>query len=60
MAFVDDEHVQFHSQSVEVGDWVVIRPSEGWALTLTQNEVLCRMVTESAIRMKIPSPDAVW
>jgi hypothetical protein len=59
-AFVDDENVQFHGQNVDVGDWVVIRPSDGWSLTLTQNQVLCRMVTESAIRMKIPSPDAVW
>src|SRR5258708_12336646 len=60
MAFVDDDHVQFHAHKVKVGDWIVIRPSEGWLLTLTQNGVLCRMVTESAIRMKIPSPDAVW
>lgn len=60
MAFVDDERVQFNGQDVKVGDWVVIRPSEGWALTLTTNQVLCRMVTESAIRMKIPTPDAVW
>jgi hypothetical protein len=60
LAFVDDEHVQFHGQDVKVGDWVVIRPADGWGLTITQNGVLCRMVTESAIRMKIPSPDAVW
>jgi hypothetical protein len=60
LAFVDDEHVQFYGQDVNVGDWVVIRPADGWGLTITQNEVLCRMVTESAIRMKIPSPDAVW
>jgi hypothetical protein len=59
-AYEDDERVQFHGQAVKRGDWVVIRPSEGWALTLTNNDVLCRMVTESAIRMKIPSPDAVW
>ncbi len=60
MAFVDDEHVQFHSQNVEVGDWVVIRPSEGWSLILTRNQILCRMVTEAAIRMRVTSPDDVW
>jgi hypothetical protein len=60
LAFVDDEHVQFHGQNVEVGDWVVFRPSDGWQLTWTRNQVLCRVLTESSIRMKIPSPDAVW
>lgn len=60
MAFVDDDRTNFYGQKVEIGDWVVIRPSDGWGLTLTGNEVLCRIVTEGAIRMKIPSPDAVW
>jgi hypothetical protein len=60
MSFVDDEHTQFHGQTVEPGDWVVLRPSDGWALTLPRNQVLCRIVTESGIRMRIPAPDAVW
>lgn len=60
MAYVDDELTQFHGQSVKVGDWVVFRPSEGWGMTLTRNQVSCRMLTESNIRMKIPSPDMVW
>ena len=60
MAYVDDEQSQFYGQKVEVGDWVVFRPSEGWGITLTSNQVLCRMLTEGNIRMKINSPDDVW
>jgi co-chaperonin GroES (HSP10) len=60
LAYVDDEQTQFHGQEVKVGDWVVAKASEGWGLTLTRNQVPCRMLTEANIRMKIPSPDAVW
>jgi hypothetical protein len=60
LAFVDDDRTEFHGQKVEIGDWVVFRPSEGWAMTLTSNQVLCRHLTEQNIRMKIRSPDDVW
>jgi hypothetical protein len=60
LAYKDDEQTQFHGQTVKPGDWVVYRPSDGWALTLPRNQVLCRMLTESGIRMRIPAPDLVW
>jgi co-chaperonin GroES (HSP10) len=59
-AYVDDELTQFHGQNVKVGDWVVFRTGDGWPITLTENQTLCRVLTESGIRMKIDSPDAVW
>ena len=59
-AYVDDETTQFHGQSVKVGDWVVFRTGDGWPITLTENQTLCRVLTEGGIRMKIESPDAVW
>lgn len=59
-AYVDDELFQFHGQKVDVGDWVVYRPSDGWQLTMVEGGVLCRMLVESSIKMRIPSPDAVW
>lgn len=59
-AYKNDEYTDFHGQDVEIGDWVVFKPSEGWALTLTENQVLCRMLEEINIRMVIPSPDGVW
>lgn len=59
-AYQDDENYQFHGQSVKVGDWVVYRPADGWALEITRGNVKCRMLVESSIRMRIPSPDAIW
>lgn len=60
MAYVDDETTQFHGQNVKVGDWVVYRPADGWSLELPDGQVKCRMLIEASIRMRIPSPDAVW
>jgi co-chaperonin GroES (HSP10) len=57
-AFVDDTSEWFKDISVEVNDWVVIRPSDGWAITV--NNVLCRIVDDTAVRGKIDAPDRVW
>ena len=42
---------------VQVGDWVVFRPSDGWGLTL--NGVMCRMLDDRVIRCRAPSPDTI-
>lgn len=55
-ALKDD--AQYSWNGTTVGDWVAIRPSDGWPVTV--NGVSCRMVEERAIRMRIPAPDAVW
>jgi len=57
-AFVDETSEWFKDISVEVNDWVVIRPSDGWAITV--NNVLCRIVDDTAVRGKIDVPDRVW
>lgn len=59
-AFVDDHERQFYGFQVRVGDWVVFRASDGWQLTLADNQVLCRMFTEWDIRGVVQSPDFVW
>ena len=59
-AFVDDAERQFHNFSVRVGDWIVFRASDGWQITLAENQVLCRMFTEWDIRGVVASPDFVW
>lgn len=59
-AFVDDVERQFHNFHVRVGDWIVFRASDGWQITLTHNQVLCRMFTEWDIRGVVQSPDFVW
>ena len=57
-AFVDDANTSFQGQNVNVGDWVVIRPSDGWQVII--NGVLCRMVQDVQVRLRIESPDVVF
>lgn len=58
MAFVDDSNSWFKDISVEEHDWVVFRPSDGWSITV--NNVLCRIIDDTAIRGKVDMPDRVW
>ena len=57
-AFVDEANEWFKDVSVGVNDWVVFRPSDGWSITV--NNVLCRMIDDTAIRGKVDAPDRVW
>jgi len=43
---------------VKLYDWVVIRPSDGWALEV--NFVHCRHVHPKFIRSRTPAPGMVW
>jgi hypothetical protein len=43
---------------IELDDWIVFRPSEGWAITV--NGVLCRMLDDTSVRGKIDVPDKIW
>jgi co-chaperonin GroES (HSP10) len=58
VAFVDDERTSFAGQNVDLGDWVVFRTSDGWALEV--HGVLCRMVQDTQIRLTVPNPDDVF
>lgn len=57
-AYEDDEATKFHGQSVDVGDWVWFRPSDGQACEI--NGVFCRVFQEPGIIGKVPHPDYVW
>jgi len=46
------------ADEVQVGDWVVFRPSDGWGLTL--NGAMCRMLDDRVIRGRAPSPDTIF
>ena len=48
----------FGDAELNLHDWLVFRPSDGWSITI--NGVLCRMLLDSQIRMRIPHPDAVY
>lgn len=57
-----DDQWGFADLNVSVGDWIVFRPSEGWALDVNGAEgaVRCRMLADTAIKAKISYPDQVW
>jgi len=57
-AFKSSDGWDFDSVKIAVGDWVAIRASDGWNVTV--NGKLCRMIPDTAIRAKIASPDTVW
>lgn len=42
----------------EVGDWVAVRPSDGWQVTI--NGQLCKLIEEAQIHMRVPDSDIVW
>jgi len=58
LAFLSDENYDFKGQDVNPGDWVAIWVSDGRKIQI--NGVLCRMVEDRHIRLKIPAPDAVY
>jgi co-chaperonin GroES (HSP10) len=57
-AFVDESQNWFNGVDVAVGEWVFFRPSDGWGLEV--NGVLCRLLDDTVIRGRAPSPDIIW
>ena len=58
MAFVDDGATKFHGQSLNVGDWCVFRPGDTHKVAI--NGVVCRLVEDSLIKLRVPHPDVVY
>lgn len=66
-AFVNDDRYDFGGQDVNVGDWVMLRSSDGLSLGIieanaTNNTqyVRSRIVQDVQIQAIIPHPDFVW
>jgi co-chaperonin GroES (HSP10) len=59
-AFVDPTGKWFSKgqDAVEILDWVIFRPSEGWSIEV--NGVTCRILDDTNIRGVITRPDQVW
>ena len=57
-AFVDPENKWFEGVTVDLDEWIVFRPSDGWQITV--NRVLCRILDDVDIRGRIDHPDRVW
>jgi co-chaperonin GroES (HSP10) len=57
-AFVDESNTWFVDVDVEIDDWIIFRPSDGWSITV--NGVLCRILDDINVRGRISHPDQVW
>lgn len=64
-AYMDEEGAKF--RDIKEHDWVVFRASDGWPVTLnaansvsSKDAVICRIITDINIRMRISSPDAIY
>lgn len=57
-AFQDDSGQWFDRATFSLHDWLVFRPSDGWNITI--NGVLCRILSDTQIKMRISAPDVAW
>ena len=65
-AYVDDDGNKF--RDINVGDWIVFRPSDGWQVTLNtlqrsiskDDTVDCRIVGDGSVRMRVSDPDFIY
>jgi co-chaperonin GroES (HSP10) len=57
-AFTDGEGEWFKDGELKLHDWIVYRASDGWALKV--RGVMCRMLSDTSIRMRVDSPEIIW
>jgi co-chaperonin GroES (HSP10) len=55
-AFVNSGGWNF--ENVELEEWVVFRPSDGWATSI--NGVYCRFLVDTSVKGRVKSPDLIW
>ena len=53
MAFVDEDNQWFRDTKIELNDWIVFRPSDGWSVTINNN--ICRILDDTAVRGRVRS-----
>ncbi len=58
MAFVDDGTTKFHGQSIKPGDWCVFRTADTHQVAI--NGVVCRLLEDSLVKLRVPHPDVVY
>jgi co-chaperonin GroES (HSP10) len=57
-AFDDVTGKWFKGLTVKEGDWLILRPSDGWSITV--NGVLCRLIEDVNVKGRHPNPDKIW
>lgn len=65
LAFVDDKVVQFGGKTVERGQWVVYRPSDGIehfvrSLKTRGAGIACRLIEDSYIKGRVDDPAMIY
>ena len=56
-AFKDDDDFSFNGQKADIGEWVVFKVGDAWQIQV--GEWPCRLVRDSAIRMKVSDPSII-
>lgn len=57
-AFQDPDGEWFKDVNINVNDWIISRPSDGWTVTI--NKVPCRILHDVNVRGRIKNVDQVW
>lgn len=57
-AFEPNDEGWFDGETFNLNDWLVFRPSDGWSITV--HGVLCRILIDTQVKMRVPNPDKVW
>lgn len=57
-AFDDKTGEWFKGVTVKEGDWLILRPSDGWSITV--KGVLCRLIEDVNVKGRHPIPDEIW
>ena len=64
LAFKDDKVAKFGGVKVEVGDWIVVRPSDGFELYNVDNSgsagVSCRLFEDTNIKARVSDPTLIY
>ena len=58
LAFKNDLRNDFADQTVEPGQWVVYRTSDGFPIDI--NKVHCRLIEDIHIKGRVDAPEIVW
>ena len=57
-AFKEEDGKWFGGETVQPGDWVFFRVSDGWSIDI--NGYPCRIMDDVLVRGKVTHPDLVW
>jgi hypothetical protein len=48
----------FEASDLKVGDWVIVRSSDGMNISIRGVE--CKLIRDDVTMMRIPQPDEIW